>query len=71
LDLAEFSINNLDSSSLNVWPFFFSYGHHPKFNIMTEGTGRKDLDEFIIYLQLTQETAMECLTQARQRQALA
>jgi hypothetical protein len=69
--MAEFSINNLDLSSLEVSPFFFSYGHHPKFNIMTEGTGRKDLDEFLLDLQLTQETAMECLIQAQKRQALA
>jgi hypothetical protein len=70
LDMAEFSINNLDSASLKISPFFFSYGHHPKFNIMTENLGRKDLDEFILDLQLTQETAMECLIQARKRQAL-
>jgi hypothetical protein len=69
--MAEFSINNLDLSSLEVSPFFFTYGYHPKFNILTEGTGRKELDEFLLDLQLTQETAMECLIQARKRQALA
>jgi hypothetical protein len=69
LDLAEFSINNMDSSSLKVSPFFFNYGHHPKFNIMTDSFGRKDLDDFIVDLQVTQETAMDCLHQARVRQA--
>jgi transposase InsO family protein len=70
LDMAEFSINNLDSGSLEVSPFFFSYGHHPCFNILTENKGRKDLDDFILELQLKQEKAMECLVQARQQQVL-
>ena len=65
LDMAEFSINNLNSASLGVSPFFFTYGHHPKFNILTESSGRGDLDDFIVELQETQETAIECLTQAR------
>jgi hypothetical protein len=52
-----------------VSPPFFSYGHHPRFNILTESRGRKDLDEFVIELQLTQEKAMECLVQAWKRQA--
>jgi hypothetical protein len=69
LDMVEFSINNLDSGSLQVSPFFFSYGHHPRFNILKEGVGRKDLDEFVLDLQLTQEKAMECLIQAQQQQA--
>jgi transposase InsO family protein len=69
LDMAEFSINNLNSGSLGVSPFFFTYGHHPKFNILTESSGRGDLDTFICELQETQETAIECLTQARIRQA--
>jgi hypothetical protein len=69
LDLAEFSINNLDSGSLRISPFFFLYGHHPRFNILTENTGRKDLYFFIMDLQVTQEHAMECLVQARKQQA--
>jgi hypothetical protein len=70
LDMAEFSINNLDSGSLGVSPFFFSYGHHPRFNILTENKGRKELDDFVLELQLTQEKAIECLVQARRQQAL-
>jgi hypothetical protein len=69
LDMAEFSINNLDSASLKISPFFFTYGFHPKFNIITESTGQKDLDDFLVNLQITQESAIECLTQARIRQA--
>jgi transposase InsO family protein len=64
LDMAEFSINNLTSGSLGVSPFFFTYGNHPKFSILTETSGRSNLDEFICDLQETQETAIECLTQA-------
>jgi hypothetical protein len=37
---------------------------------MSENLGRKDLDEFLLDLHLTQETALECLIQARKRQAL-
>jgi hypothetical protein len=33
LDMAEFSINNLDLGSLKFSLFFFSYGHHPRSNI--------------------------------------
>jgi hypothetical protein len=69
LDMAEFAMNNLDSTSLKISPFSFSCGHHPKFNILTQGTGRPGLDEFLTDLQLTQETAMECLVQARILQA--
>ncbi|POW12429.1 hypothetical protein PSTT_04484 [Puccinia striiformis] len=69
LNLAEFSINNLDSASLKISPFFFCYGHHPKFNILTEASGRKGLDDFVMEMQQTQETAMECLDQARRRMA--
>ncbi|KAH9457475.1 hypothetical protein Pst134EA_033061 [Puccinia striiformis f. sp. tritici] len=69
LDMAEFSINNVDSASLGESPFFFCNGHHPKFNILTASIGRKPLDEFLVDLQLVQETAMECLIQARTRQA--
>jgi hypothetical protein len=36
---------------------------------MTESTGKHDLDEFLYYLQVTQETAMECLSQARLQQS--
>ena len=56
LDLAVFSTNNLDSSSL-------------KFNIMTQASGCEDLDEFLVYLQQTQEMQVECLIQARTGQA--
>jgi hypothetical protein len=69
LDMAEFSINNLNSASLGVSPFFFTYGHHPKFNMITETSGQKDLDDFIVDLQETQEVAIKCLTQARIQQA--
>jgi transposase InsO family protein len=69
LNMAEFSINNLDLSSLKVSPFFFSYGHHPRFNILIESMGRKDLDSFVLDLQVTQERAMECLIQAQKQQA--
>jgi hypothetical protein len=69
LDMAKFALNNLDSTSLKISPFFFCYGHHPKFNILTEHTGRPGLDDFFTDLQLTQETAMECLIQARRLQA--
>jgi hypothetical protein len=67
--MAEFSINKLNSASLGVSPFFFNYGHHPKFNTLTESSGCANLEEFIIELQETQETAIECLTQARIQQA--
>jgi transposase InsO family protein len=69
LNMAEFALNNLDSTSLKILPFFFCYGHHPKFNILTENTGQPGLDDFVRDLQITQETAMECLVQARQLQA--
>ena len=69
LDMAEFSINNLNSAGLGVSPFFFTYGHHPKFNTLTESSGRANLDNLIIELQETQEMAIECLTQAQIRQA--
>jgi hypothetical protein len=69
LDMAEFALNNLDSTSLKISPFFFCYGHHPKLNILTENMGRPGLDEFVTDLQLTQERAMECLVQARRLQA--
>jgi hypothetical protein len=52
-NMAEFSINNLDLGSLRVSPFFFSYGYHPRFNILTENSGQKSLDEFVLDLQLT------------------
>ncbi|POW17893.1 hypothetical protein PSTT_00227 [Puccinia striiformis] len=69
LDLAEFSINNLDSSSLGVSPFFFSYGFHPKFSVLNRSSSKKSLDGFIQDMQEVQERAVECLTQAQQRQA--
>jgi hypothetical protein len=37
--------------------------------MLTENSGICALDEFIIDLQETQEKAIECLTQAKQRQA--
>ena len=37
---------------------------------MTESTGQGKLDDFIMELQLTQETAIECLEQARRWQAI-
>ncbi|POW03724.1 hypothetical protein PSTT_10875 [Puccinia striiformis] len=69
LDLAEFSINNLDSSSLGVSPFFFSYGFHPKFSVLNRSSSKKSLDGFIQDMQEVQERAVECLTQAQQQQA--
>ena len=69
LDMAEFSINNLNSGSLGVSPFFFTYGHHPKFKILTESSGCCNLDTFICKLQETQETAIECLMQTQICQA--
>jgi hypothetical protein len=69
LDMVEFALNNLDSTSLKLSPFFFCYGHHPKFNILTESTGRPAVDESLINLQQDQEAAIECLIQARKLQA--
>jgi hypothetical protein len=69
LDMAEFAINNSDSASLGVSPFFFSYGYHPKFSVLTNSSGIKPVDEFTEDLQVIQERAVECLTQAQQRQA--
>jgi hypothetical protein len=70
LDIAEFSINNLDSASLGVSPFFFANGFHPKFSVLTENSGIRALDDFIVDLQEIQEREIECLTQAKRRQAL-
>jgi hypothetical protein len=69
LDIAEFSINNLDSASLGTSPFFFANGFHPKFSTLTKNSGIRALDDFIVDLQETQEKAVECLTQAKQRQS--
>jgi hypothetical protein len=69
LDIAEFSINNLDSSSLGTSPFFFANGFHPKFSVLTKNSGIRLLDDFIMDLQERKEKAIECLTQAKQRQA--
>jgi transposase InsO family protein len=69
LDIAEFSINNLDSASLGTSPFFFANGFHPKFSVLTKNSGIRALDDFIVDLQEIQERAIECLTQAKQRQA--
>jgi hypothetical protein len=51
LDIAEFSINNLDSASLGTSPFFFANGFHPKFSMITENSGICALDDFIMELQ--------------------
>jgi hypothetical protein len=69
LDMAEFALKNLDSTSLKLSPFFFSYGHHPKLNILTKSTGRQGVDEFLVDLQKDQQVAIECLVQARKLQA--
>jgi hypothetical protein len=66
--MAEFALNNLDSTSLKLSPFFFCYGHHPKFNVLTESTGRPGVDEFLTDLQQDQQAAIECLVQARKLQ---
>jgi hypothetical protein len=65
LDIAEFSIKNLDSSSLGTSPFFFANRSRPKFSIITENSGIQALDDFMIDLQEIQEKAIECLTQAK------
>jgi transposase InsO family protein len=70
LDMAEFSINNLDSASLGTSPFFFANGFHPKFSMLTKTSGVRSLDGFLIDMQEIQERAIECLTQAKRRQAL-
>jgi hypothetical protein len=69
LDIAEFSINNLDSASLGTLPFFFANGFHPKFSMLTENSGIRSLDDFLVDLQEIQEKAIECLTQAKRFQA--
>jgi hypothetical protein len=70
LDIAEFSINNLDSASLGTSPFFFANGFHPKFSVLTENSGICSLDDFMVDLQEIQEKAIECLTRAKHFQAL-
>ena len=70
LDIAEFSINNLDSVSLGKSPFFFANGFHPKLSVLTKKLGICLLDKFIMDLQEIQEKAIKCLTQAKRRQAL-
>jgi hypothetical protein len=62
-------LKNLDSTSLKLSPFFFSYGQHPKLNILTKSTGRQGVDEFLVDLQKDQQVAIECLVQARKLQA--
>lgn len=69
LDVAEFSLNDLDSTSLGVSPFFFSFSYHPRSNLLTEKTNIGKLDDLLINLQQTQERSIECLTQARAKQA--
>jgi hypothetical protein len=64
LDIAEFSINNLDSASLGTSPFFFANG------MITENSGICALDDFIVDLQEIQEKAIEFLTQTKRQQAL-
>jgi hypothetical protein len=70
LDIAESSINNLDLASLGTSLFFFANGLHPKFSVITENSGICALDDFIVDLQEIQEKVIECLTQAKKRQAL-
>jgi hypothetical protein len=70
LDIAEFFINNLDSASLGTSPFFFANGFHSKFSTLTTNSGIHPLDNFIEDLQEIQEKAVECSTQAKQRQDL-
>jgi transposase InsO family protein len=59
LDIAEFSINNLDSASLGTSPFFFANRFHPKFSVLTKNSGIHALDDFIVDLQEIQERAIE------------
>lgn len=70
LDMAEFSLNNLDSASLGVSPFFFSWGYHPRATLITDKTDIWGVDELVSSVQIIQETAVECLTQAKAWQAL-
>lgn len=70
LDIAEFSLNNLDSSSLGVSPFFFCWGYHPRPNLLTEKRDVRGVDILISVLQLIQEKAVECLIRAKAAQAL-
>jgi transposase InsO family protein len=69
LDLAEFSINNLHSSSSGVSPFFFVHGYHPRFNTLTSAPGKSSVDDLVVTLQKTQDQAVTALHEAQQRQA--
>lgn len=69
LDMAEFSLNNLNSSSWGVSPFFFSWGYHPKAGLLTEKRDIRGVVDLVADLQLIHERAIECLTKAKATQA--
>jgi hypothetical protein len=68
LDLAEFSLNNLHSSSSGVSPFFFVHGYHPRFNTLTSAPGKSLVDDLITSIQQTQDQAVLSLRRAQQTQ---
>ncbi|KAI7948528.1 hypothetical protein MJO29_010193 [Puccinia striiformis f. sp. tritici] len=70
LDLAEFSINNLHSTSLGVSPFFFIHGYHPRFNTLTTPSGKSQANKVVQDLQEIQDKATTALRAAKEKQAL-
>ncbi|KAI7935956.1 hypothetical protein MJO29_015259 [Puccinia striiformis f. sp. tritici] len=69
LDLAEFSLNNMHSSSSGVSPFFFVHGFHPRFNTLTTPSGTSSVDKVIKDLQEIQEKAKLSIMAAKEKQA--
>jgi transposase InsO family protein len=70
LDLAEFSLNNLHSTSSGVSPFFFIHGYHPRFNTLTKASNRSSANTLVCDLQDIQESASSALQEAKKKQAL-
>jgi hypothetical protein len=69
LDIAEFAINNLHSSSSGVSPFFFVHGYHPRFNTLTAPSNNSRANSLIQDLQLIQDKATGSLQHAKLKQA--
>jgi transposase InsO family protein len=69
LDVAEFSINNLHSTSSGVSPFFFVHGYHPRFNTLTVASRRNCANRLISDLQEIQGKASLSLQKAKEKQA--
>ncbi|KAI7940067.1 hypothetical protein MJO28_013719 [Puccinia striiformis f. sp. tritici] len=69
LDLAEFSLNNMHSSSSGVSPFFFVHGFHPRFNTLTTPSGTSSVDKVVKDLQEIQEKAQLSIIAAKEKQA--